>query len=131
MLNNSNSADLGGKRTGGNGTINNLGVLNEILTGDDLPKVGVWDQGYYDDNGNFQLDLPTGTIIIEGQRQTGTPIGQFGLTRNANNPDASPGPYMRVIDRGENTVPRTVEVHDGHNGAPYVLFPSALIKMNV
>lgn len=131
MLNNSNSADLGGKRTGGQGTINNLGDLNRLITADDLPQVGVWDKGYYDDNGTFQLDIPDNVVIIEGNRETGAPVGQFGLTRNANNPDASPGPYMRVIDRGENAVPRTIEVHDGHNGGPYVLFPSAIVKMNV
>jgi hypothetical protein len=136
ILANSNSADVGGKRTGGfrgygGNTVNGVADLNALLTGDDLPTIKVWDEGYYDDSGTFQLDIPTGYVIVEGKRATGTPIGHFCYTRNANNPGAAPGPYMRVIDRMETPVPRTIEVHDGFNGGPAVYFPSALIVMKV
>jgi hypothetical protein len=53
------------------------------------------------------------------------------MTRNANNPDLAPGPYMRVIDTGEIVIPRSIEVHDGHNGGPVIYFPSAVVVMSV
>lgn len=136
MLNNTNASDIGGKRTGGfsglgGNTVNSLKDMNALLAADDLPQIKIWDEGYYGDDGTFNLDIPNGTVIVEGKRLTGTPIGNFVYTRNVNNPDGAPGPYMRVIDRMENQVPRTVEVHDGFNGGPAIYFPSALVVMRV
>jgi hypothetical protein len=52
------------------------------------------------------------------------------MTRNANNPNMKPGAYMKVFDRGEATVPRSIDVHDGHNGGPCIYYPSALVKLS-
>jgi hypothetical protein len=52
------------------------------------------------------------------------------MTRNVNNANSAPGPYTKVIDRGELQVPRTIEVHDGHNGGPAIFYPSAVIKLS-
>jgi hypothetical protein len=131
LTNNSNQADLGGKRTGGFGTFNSISRINELLTEDNLPNLAVWDGGFLDDNGNGVLDIPDNTCLLEGQRESKAPVGKFLHTRNANNPDGAPGPYMRVIDRMEERVPREIEVHDGFNGGPVIFFPSSLVKMNV
>jgi hypothetical protein len=128
---NANATDLYGRRTQGLGTFNNLQGINQLLTGDDLPQVVVYDQGYLDDSGNFQPFIPVNKVVVVGKRPAGQPIAEYRMTRNANNPDLAPGPYMRVIDTGEITIPRAIEVHDGHNGGPVIYFPSAVVVMSV
>jgi hypothetical protein len=58
-------------------------------------------------------------------------VGEYRFTRNANNPDLGPGPYMKVIDRGDTEVPRGLEVHDGHNGGIALYHPAAIVTMTV
>ncbi len=127
---NSNAADLYGRRTQGLGTFNNLQGINQLLMGDDLPQIVIYDQGYYTDAGTFVTYIPANTAIVVGKRPAGQPVGEYRMTRNGNNPDLAPGPYMRVIDTGEFTVPRTLEVHDGFNGGPVVYFATAVVVMN-
>lgn len=131
MLANTNASDLYGRRTAGLGTFNNLQGVNELLFGDNLPQIVVYDQTWLDDTGAFHTFIPDGTVIVVGDRPAGQPVGEYRFTRNANNPDLTPGPYMRVIDRGEIQVPRLIEVHDGHNGGPVVYFPGAIVTMTV
>lgn len=131
LLNNSNVADVYGRRTQGLGTINSIEQMNMLLAGDNLPKFYVYDEGYLNDSGVFVPHLADGVVIVVGRRTDGSPIGEYQMTRNVNNANMAPGPYMRVIDRGEQEIPRTIEVHDGHNGGPALKFPSAIVRMNV
>lgn len=131
MFSNINQNDLGGKREAGLSSVTGIEDINKIYLREDLPQVVVYDEGYFDQSGVFQLYIPNNKAILIGVRQSGTPIGNFQMTRNANNPDFAPGAYMRVIDRLETTVPRKVEVHDGFNGGPVLFFPSAVVSMNV
>lgn len=131
LINNTNTADLFGRRTQGLATINNLTDFNKLLTGDDLPGIVIYDEGYIDDNNVFQLFIPNNKVVVVGKRPAGQVVGEYRMTRNVNNGALQPGPYMKVIDRGEDTVPRTIEVHDGHNGGPVIYFPGAIVVMNV
>jgi hypothetical protein len=128
---NTNAADLYGRRTAGLGTFNNLQGINQLLQGDDLPGIQVYDVGYYDDAAVFHTFIPNNTCVVVGVRPAGQLVGEYRMTRNLNAPDNSEGPYMRVIDRGEIEVPRQIEVHDGHNGGPVIYFASAVVVMNV
>jgi hypothetical protein len=132
---NTNAQDLYGRRTAGLGTFNNLQGINALLIGDDLPQIVVYDMGYQaedgSDRGLFTPFIPNNVVIVIGKRPAGQTIGEFRLTRNVNNPDMSPGPYMRVLDRGEIEVPRNIEVHDGWNGGPVLSFPSSIVVMAV
>jgi hypothetical protein len=131
LISNTNPADLYGRRQAGLGLINNLDDMNRLLAGDDLPQICVYDEGYLDDNADFQLFLPTGTAVVIGKRPAGQRVAEYRMTRNANNIDLAPGPYMRVIDEGEFKIPRNVDVHDGHNGGPVVFYGSAVVVMTV
>lgn len=131
MLANTNPADLYGRRTAGLGTANSLTQVNDLYTGEGLPNLRPWDGGYYDESGVFQLSIPNGVIVIAGKRVSGTPIGQFVMTRNANNPGLAPGAYTKVLDTLETAVPRKLEVHRGFNGGHKLNFPSAIIVMKV
>jgi len=132
MLNNTNSADLGGRRGAGLASINGPEALNQLLAMDDLPTIVIYDQGYLaDPSGTFTLHIPNNKAVIVGRRTDASPVGEYKMVRNINNPEFAPGPYTRVIDRGETVIPRLIEVHDGHSGGPALMFPSAIVTLTV
>jgi hypothetical protein len=131
LFGNTNNADIYGRRTAGLGTFNSPKQVNELLTGDNLPSIVIYDRGYLDDNSVFQRFIPTGKVIVVGERISGVSLGEFRMTLNANNPNMESGPYTKVIDRGDHIVPRIIEVHRGFNGGPVMYFGSAVIVMNV
>lgn len=131
MSANTNANDLGGKRAMGLSSITGVPQVNEVLTRDDLPNIVIYDRGYIDDAGNFQLFIPNNKFVLVGRRDSGTPIGEFQVVRNANNPDLGPGFYMKVIDRGPERVPRRIECHDGGNYGPVLTHPEAVVSGSV
>lgn len=130
MLSNTNAADLGGRRLAGLSSINSLEQANQLFMMDDLPTVVPYDLGYIDDTGTFQLFIPNNKVIVIGARTDGDPVGEYRLTRNANNPDSGPGSYDKVVD-DPNRVPRSIEVHRGHNGGVVIYHPAAVVVMTV
>jgi hypothetical protein len=135
FIKNTNAADFGGKKGMGLQSLTSLADANTILTGEGLPNIVIFDGGYLDDTGTFQPFIANAKVIVVGARTDGGRIGEYRMTRNANNPGMGPGAYMEVIDRGAagsgKVVPRTIEVHDGHNGGPVIYFPSALVILSV
>jgi hypothetical protein len=133
LLSNSNVADLGGYKKPQDGlqrTIN-LGDINKILLDQDLPEIVEYDAGYYTDAGVFVPFIGDTKGVMIGPRLSGATIGEYRMTRNANNPNLAPGAYTRVIDRGEDHIPRTIEVHDGHNGGPCIFFPGSVVALTI
>lgn len=130
LLSNTNANDMGGRRVTGLQTVNGPVALNQVLSADDLPGIVVYDQGYLDDNGTFQLYIPNNKAVLVGSRRDGDPVGEFRLTRNANNPGMAPGAYMKVID-DEDVVPRTIQVHDGMSGGVVLFHPGAIVLLTV
>jgi hypothetical protein len=133
LLSNTNSADLGGRRVVQDGQLiaMNIANVNTIMLGEDLPTIRIWDDGYLNDAGTFVPFIPNNKAVVVGARPAGQTIAQYQMTRNANNPDLEPGAYMKVIDKGENSVPRTIEVHDCHNGGPAIFYPGSVVIMTV
>jgi hypothetical protein len=135
LVSNTNTNDLAGRRTSGLQSVLNLSEINSVLAGEDLPQIVIFDGGYIDDAGTFQPFIANAKVVIVGARTDGGRIGEYRMTRNANNPGLAPGAYMDVIDRGAEgsgrQIPRTIEVHDGHNGGPVIYFPSAIVILTV
>lgn len=131
MLLNQNANDAYGRRLPAGATVNSLTDAQAILTANDLPEIVAYDGGYIDENGTFQLFIPNGKAVLIGRRTNGASLGEYRMTINANNPNLEPGAYTRVIDHGENSVPRRIDVHDGHNGGPVLFYPSAIVVMSV
>jgi hypothetical protein len=131
VMTNTNPNDMFGKRIGGGNTSNSLSDLNAITGANDLPELIPYDRGWLDDTNTFTPFIPNGKAILVGARENGAPLGEYLMTRNANNPNVEGGPYTRVIDRGEFQVPRQIEVHDGHNGGPVIYFPGAIVVVSV
>lgn len=132
MISNTNNADLYGRRQAGFGTFNNITSVNELLAGDDLPRLEIMDRGYLTEPaGTFANFIPNNKVVVVGKRQSTRQIGAFKLIRNVNDLSDGIGAYMRVIDRGETEVPRKIEVHDGWNGGITLSYPSAVVIMTV
>ena len=130
LLGNTNTADLGGKRTGGFGTFNSLQQMNELFTMDDLPNIIIYDEGYLNDSGTFVPYIADNKVVVIGRRPAGQTIAEYQMVRNVNNPGFAPGPYMKVV-ADEDEVPFKVEVHDGHSGGPAIYFPGSIVVMSV
>lgn len=133
MIANTNSADLAGRRTAGLSlaTVLSLADTNALLAGEDLPQIVIYDDGYLNDAGTFVPFIGNGIAVVVGQRTSGQRIADYAMTRNANNPNLEPGPYMKVVDHGDEQVPRLIEIHDGHNGGPRIYYPGSVVVMDV
>ncbi len=130
MLANTNSADIGGRLTGQGNNFTTVEDVNKFLVAADLPQIEVFDDGYHDDSGTFQQFIPDAKVVIVGRRTNGQTLGEYRKTRNANNPDLGPGSYLKIVDNGDESVPRRITVHKGHNGGPVIEFPSAIIILS-
>jgi len=130
VLSNTNPNDIAGRRSAGLGSINSTAMVNALTAMDDLPTFVVYDDGYLDESGTFQLFVPNNKVIIVGARRDGDSVGQFRYTRNANNPGMAPGPYMKVVDDPD-IVPRTIVVHEGFNGGIALYHPAAIVVATV
>lgn len=140
MIANTNPADLYGRRTEGLGTFNNMGAVNQLLAGDGLPQIKIYDKCWFTDAGVKTFFIPTGKVVILGKRSTGKALGAMVKTRNANNPEVGPNSYNWVVDpfsfaQGNvlpvGNIPRTLQVHRGHNAALKVPFPRGILALTV
>lgn len=131
MLINTNTADIGGRRTMGLAGINNATALGELFTGDDLPTIRVFDDGYMDDNATFTRFIPNGKVIVVGRRYDNEPIGNYILARNGERPGRDAGLATKVWETSPYEVPNTIKIYFGSNVACAVKYPSAIVVMNV
>lgn len=126
-----------------------LDGMNDILNGFELPKIEVYDEGYYDTEANaiartgFIRHIPAKSLIWAGTRPEGVPIGKFVLTRNlVNKPPIGNMPDLRYdnnsgqvkgsLSEGLYTLleyyqkpPVRLELDIGFNGGPAIRYPSA------
>jgi hypothetical protein len=135
MLDNSNAADLGGKTTLNGGTLNDMGDVNRILAGNDVPTIMEYNEGYYDDNNTWQYYVPTDKVIVVGARRNGEQIGEYIKTRHMID-GGGVGSWMFSKDfvNGINApkeVPSRYEIHAGHQGGPVLYHPGAVVVASV
>jgi hypothetical protein len=131
-LGNTNAADFGGKKTAGGGSFNGMAGLNQVLLDQGTPQINIWDDGYIDDTGTFQLYIPTGKVLVVGKRPDGETPGEFQMTRNMVN--QSTAPYSFVDDRTKGpkqAVPPRLDIHQGFSGGPVVERGTQLVVMTV
>lgn len=135
LLQNKNQDDLGGQLaivSGGVKPFKTLGEINSWLMGSGLPTIVVYDEGYNSEpNGDFVRWIPDDRGVLVGRRTNGDSLGEYRMVRNAQNPNMAPGRYEQVIDRGATRIPRTIEVHRGHNGGPVLFYGSAIVRITM
>lgn len=129
LMANTNATDLGGRKGTFGQSLTREGV-NAVFLGEDLPIPTVYDEGYFNDSNTFTLFVPNNKVIVVGARRDGNSVGEFRLTRNANNDGMAPGAYMRIVD-DPNKLPRSIEIHDGFNGGPVIFYPGSIVIMTV
>lgn len=105
--------------------------INQQFAAQGLPQIVVYDQGYVDDNGNFNPYIPYGYVIVVGCRPNNEPIGNYWLTRNAVGCQVTSGFWQKLTDTCEREVPRKIFVYDGHNGGPALAYPRAIVVLRV
>lgn len=129
MLGNTNANDLGGRLAFNGSKLNSLADVNSILNANGLPAIQPYEGGYEDETSTWQMYLANAKGVLVGARDSGSKIGEYRMTRNANNPGAAPGPYTEVVMGTD--PPKNVRVYDGHNGGPVIYFPGAVVRLNL
>jgi hypothetical protein len=132
-LANSNAADLGGRRFQYGQSLNTSNDLTKLFMENNLPQIKVIQDGYFDEVSKaFTKYVTDGKVVVIGKRPAGETIGNFVLSRQANNPNFAPGRYIRTIDKDLSAMgPRSIEIHRGFNGLPLIKYPRAIVIMNV
>jgi hypothetical protein len=131
MLSNTNATDLGGKMLAGLTPVTSMNGMNAILTGENLPNIQVYDEGYLTDAGVNTPWIADNIGLVAGVRTNNAPVGRFRFTLNVNNPGVAATPYVRVLDHFDRRIPRLIEIHDGFNGGPVIFYPGSLVRVNV
>lgn len=134
MIANTNQQDLGGRRGQGLETVEGIDQYNSVIAmRDNLPKVVEYDEGYLDNAGVFQPFIPDGVTVVIGKRTNGAALGDFAMTRNADNGNSS-SPLIKVVEKGlrENEAPpASIAVYRGFNGGPRIYYPTSIVVMKV
>ncbi len=131
LLSNRNANDLGGRRTiNAAGQIQplSLGQLNEILSDQDLPMIVEYDKGYKTNQTTQVQYIPDNKGVVIGARDTGEPVAEFIMTRNANNLVAGRGATEMYYDFEIKKNPVKGISTLGFNGAPAIYFPSSVVS---
>lgn len=121
ILKNQNAADLNGRRLQYGQTVNNIEDFNKLLISNDLPPLLVYDAGYYSDPPGsaptFNRFIANGYYVLVGRRTDGEQLGEYRMTRAAQNDGGAPGEWYQVEDRRSKSVPEVL-MRMGHNGGP-------------
>lgn len=132
MFNNTNVNDFGGVKGTGGGTLYGMSGYESMRLGRGIGALNIWDEGYLDDSGAFQLDIPDGKLLIVGARPNGEKAGEISMTYNA--VSDAPGAYAQVHDftQGDRkSIPPRIEVHAGFNGGQIIERPTMLLVATV
>lgn len=105
--------------------------INQQFAAQGLPQIVIYDEGYIDDNGGFNVYIPDGYVVIVGCRPGNEPVGAYWLTRNAVNCGITSGFWQKMVDSCDREVPRRIQIWDGHNGGPAIHYPRAIVVMRV
>jgi len=127
---NTNQNDIAGKRTLGLGQVLGLEAYNAVIAPQEsLPVLIAYDGTYLDATGTPVKFIPDGKLVLVGNHWSyGNRIGEYVVTRNANNPNGEPGVYAEI---GLSTEPpRLPWVARGHNGGPRVNYTKQVILVN-
>jgi hypothetical protein len=132
LFSNTNAADWGGEKGDYGKPLRDIGGYNGIRVGRNIPELVIWDGGYVDDAGTFQMDIPDGKILVVAARPGNEKPGEFQMTYNA--VTKNPGAYAFVKDFTTGplaSVPPKIDVHQGFNGGQVVERATQLLVMTV
>ena len=149
LLENQNDADLKGfQNTNFVNLPYSVEEMNKILMMRGIPEIMVYDEGYYDEDGNYQLFLTDAEVIVIGKRPGGQMVGDWCATptlHKSKNGMPAPG-YFSIIevngnpsagamtislaDLGAGKNPK-IETTGGIYGGTRLIYPRSIVKMTV
>lgn len=106
-------------------------MINQQFLAQGLPQIVIYDEGYIDDAGIFNVYIPFGYVVIVGCRPNNVPPGHYWLTRNAVNCTIGSGFWQKLVDTCDREVPRKIFIYDGHNGGPALEYPRMVVVLRV
>jgi hypothetical protein len=105
--------------------------INQQFAAQGLPQIVIYDGGWIDDQGVFNLFIPYGHVVIVGCRPNNEPVGKYWLTRNAVGCSITSGFWQKIVDDCDRAVPRKILIYDGHNGTPAIHYPRQIVVLRV
>lgn len=148
-LQNANDSDLRGFRSQNFLSLAySLEELNKIQVARGLPVYEVYDEGFINDDGDFETYIHDGEVIVIGKRPTGQVVGDFSMTPSLHrmkNGMQAPGFFtiievnnqsnrgmteVSLADLGAGKNPK-IEITGGVYGGPRLIYPRSVIKMRV
>lgn len=131
LLANTNPFDIG--RIGLSACCNVMSVdlINQQFAAQGLPQIVIYDQGWIDDNGVFNVFIPFGYVVIVGCRPNGVPVGHYWLTRNVVGCSVTSGFWQKIVDNCDLAPPRKISLYTGHNGTPVLEYGNAVVVLRV
>jgi len=149
LLENGNQNDIAGFRSQNFTNVNfSLTQINTILTDRGLPTIEVYDEGWNNEDGDFETFIPDGISITIGKRPMGQVVGQFAQTPSFHRIKAGlPAPGIFTIlevngqgNRGSLTVDGellgsvanpNIKITGGVYGGTFLWFPRSVIVKHV
>jgi hypothetical protein len=149
LLENTNDDDIRGFRSQNFLALTyDLEQVNKILQTRGLPTIEVYDEGYYDDNGAFQLFIPNDKVVVVGKRASGEVVGNFALTPSLHremggmpapgffsfitvNGDANNGAAQINLSSLGGVGNPKIEIIGGMYGGPILWYPRSIVRMDV
>ena len=113
-----------------NGLLPGVSDVANLFANFNLPRPVIMNDGYLDNSKNWQYYIPNNKIVFVGTRPNNDLIGEYIQTRNANDPDFAPGPYIKIHDDPDR-VPRKIRIDRGHNGGPAIYYPNGVGVLTV
>lgn len=149
MLENNNPNDLQGFRNENFKNTNfDLDEANKIFAARGLPTLEENDEGYIDEDGQFQTWLEDGELIIFGKRPAGQSLAKWLMTptlHRQKNGQPAPGMFeiievngmpsngsttVNMGQLGMNKNPK-IEITGGVYGGPVIFYPRSIIRARV
>jgi hypothetical protein len=119
-LGNRNSNDLAGLWPANlSSVLYDLEQMNKLQEKRGLPVYELYDEGYIDDDGDYQTFIEDGEVIVVGARPAGQKVGGFAMTptlHNQRNGMPAPG-FFSILEVNGRGNPGVVEVSSADLGA--------------
>lgn len=131
LMSNVNVQDVGRVGLSACCTFMSPAQINEQFMAQGLPQIQIYDEGYLDDSGGFNVYIPDGYVVIVGCRPGNVPVGHYWLTRNAVGCSVTSGFWQKLMDSCDREIPRKITIADGHNGGPALEYARSVVVMRV
>jgi hypothetical protein len=146
LLENTNDADIRLLQANAGSVVYDLETVNKLMERRKQPKFRLYDEGYHDEDGDFQFFVDYGDIHIIGKRPKIQKVGAVAMTptmHRIKNGMFAPGMFtiievngqasmgslpFDITEVGKHKNPR-LEITGGWYGGPFLRYPRSVIRL--